>query len=68
MNIALTIFYSLSFTIFVVGLLTLVYYPLSLAFALRKEQAPILEDARIVTRDTNTYPPKVDAFLSRSCF
>ncbi|MDD5367785.1 MAG: glycosyltransferase family 2 protein [Anaerolineaceae bacterium] len=41
MNIILTLFYALSFTVFSVGLLTLVYYPLSLAFVLRKKRPPV---------------------------
>jgi len=41
MDIVLTIFYTLSLTVFWVGLLTLAYYPLSLAFALRKPRPPV---------------------------
>jgi biofilm PGA synthesis N-glycosyltransferase PgaC len=41
MNLALTVFFSLSFTVFAVGLLTLAYYPLSLIFALRKQGRPV---------------------------
>ncbi len=41
MNVILTIFYALSFTVFGVGLLTLVYYPLSLAFLLKKKTPPV---------------------------
>jgi cellulose synthase/poly-beta-1,6-N-acetylglucosamine synthase-like glycosyltransferase len=43
MNLALTIFFSLSFTVFAVGLLTLAYYPLSLIFALRKPSRPVFK-------------------------
>lgn len=43
MNVFIAIFYTLSFTVFCVGLLTLAYYPLSLAFALRKPKPPVFE-------------------------
>lgn len=41
MNVALVVFYSLSLTVFLVGLLTLAYYPLSLVYALRKPRHPV---------------------------
>jgi biofilm PGA synthesis N-glycosyltransferase PgaC len=44
MDIVLTIFYTLSLTVFWVGLLTLTYYPLSLWFALRKPRPPVFEN------------------------
>ncbi len=43
MNSLLALLYALSFTVFMVGLLTLVYYPLSLAFALRKPRCPVFD-------------------------
>jgi biofilm PGA synthesis N-glycosyltransferase PgaC len=43
MSVALTVFYSLSFTVFAIGLLTLTYYPLSLIFAIRKPGIPVFE-------------------------
>lgn len=43
MNLALGIFYSLSFTVFSIGLLTLGYYPLSLIFALRKPRPALFK-------------------------
>jgi biofilm PGA synthesis N-glycosyltransferase PgaC len=44
MSLALAVFYSLSFTVFSIGLLTLGYYPLSLIFALRKPSPAMFED------------------------
>jgi len=41
MNTLLAFFYSLGFTVFIVGLVNLFYYPLSLAFALRKRKLPV---------------------------
>jgi biofilm PGA synthesis N-glycosyltransferase PgaC len=41
MDFILIVFSTLSLTVFWVGLLTLAYYPLSLAFALRKPRQPI---------------------------
>jgi cellulose synthase/poly-beta-1,6-N-acetylglucosamine synthase-like glycosyltransferase len=41
MSAILTVFYSLSLTVFALGLLTLAYYPLSLIFALRKPRLPV---------------------------
>ncbi len=43
MNALLTLFYVLGFTCFAVGLLTLAYYPLALAFALRPRKRPVFE-------------------------
>ena len=43
MSLALGIFYSLSFTVFSIGLLTLGYYPLSLIFALRKPRPALFK-------------------------
>jgi len=43
MSLVLAIFYSLSFTVFSIGLLTLGYYPLSLIFALRKPRPAVFE-------------------------
>ena len=44
MSLALSIFYSLSFTVFSIGLLTLGYYPLSLIFALRKPRPAVFKN------------------------
>ncbi len=43
MNALLTLFFVLGFTCFAVGLLTLAYYPLALAFALRQRKPPVFE-------------------------
>lgn len=43
MNIVAAVFYALSFTVFAVGLLTLLYYPLALAFALKKKRPPVFD-------------------------
>ncbi len=43
MNVLLTLFFVLGFTCFAVGLLTLAYYPLALAFALRRRKLPVFE-------------------------
>ena len=43
MNVLLALFFVLGFTCFAVGLLTLAYYPLALAFALRRHKAPVFE-------------------------
>jgi len=44
MNVLLALFYSFGFTVFIVGLVNLFYYPFSLAFALRKRKAPVFTD------------------------
>ncbi len=46
MNILLAVFSVIAFTCFAVGLLTLVYYPLALAFALRRRKPPVFQTAR----------------------
>ncbi|MGD0727640.1 MAG: glycosyltransferase family 2 protein [Spirochaetia bacterium] len=45
MNILLAVFSVIAFTCFAVGLLTLVYYPLALAFALRRRKPPVFQTA-----------------------
>jgi cellulose synthase/poly-beta-1,6-N-acetylglucosamine synthase-like glycosyltransferase len=44
MNALLTLFFILGFTCFAIGLLTLAYYPLSLAFELRRPKKPVFEN------------------------
>jgi len=44
-NILLAVFSVIAFTCFAVGLLTLVYYPLALAFALRRRKPPVFQTA-----------------------
>ena len=43
MNSLLVLFYSLGLTVFIAGFLTLFYYPLALAFALRRRKPPVFE-------------------------
>ena len=45
MNVLLAVFSVIAFTCFAVGLLTLVYYPLALGFALRRRRPPVFENA-----------------------
>ncbi|MER3457551.1 MAG: glucosaminyltransferase [Chloroflexota bacterium] len=45
MNVLLTLFFLLGFTCFAVGLLTLPYYPLALAFELRSRRPPVFKSA-----------------------
>jgi biofilm PGA synthesis N-glycosyltransferase PgaC len=42
-NILLAVFSVISFTCFAVGILTLVYYPLAIAFALRRRKPPVFQ-------------------------
>ncbi len=46
MNWLLALFYVLGFTCFIVGLQTLVYYPLALIYALRRHRSPTIEEAQ----------------------
>jgi biofilm PGA synthesis N-glycosyltransferase PgaC len=42
-NVLLGVFSVISFTCFAVGILTLVYYPLAIAFALRRSKSPVFQ-------------------------
>lgn len=46
MDVLLALFYSLGFTVFAMGLATLFYYPLALAFELRRRKPPVFDTGR----------------------